>query len=191
VVIEEFGLFEDPKFPEPMRAEHCRRFLEAGDRWGAGMMIWYDLTPSLLAEFTAASRRRPRARTDGPDLAFYVPPSEECRVLLYPQYMWRRKWGRALASAETAGLRVREALVPPHAAGCRAVLVLGDGLTAGEEQAVLSFGLPVVLTQGAEAARQRFPDAAMLPEDADGQVALWRERFATGGADHGRRPAGE
>jgi len=181
VVIEEFGLFEDPKFPEPMRAEHCRQFLEAGDRWGAGMMIWYDLTPSLLAEFTAASRRKPAARTEGPELAFYVAPSEECRVLIYPLYMWRRKWGRALASAEEAGFRVREVCRPTEAAGCSALLVLGDGLTPAEERTVRDMELPVVLAPGAEAAKQRFPGAAMLPADAAGQVALWKERLAGAG----------
>ena len=72
VVIEEFGLFEDPKFPEPMRDEHCRKFLEAGDRWGAGMMLWYDLTPGLLAEFTAASHRQPVPPPPGPALGFWV-----------------------------------------------------------------------------------------------------------------------
>jgi len=178
VVIEEFGLLEDPQFPEPMRAEHCRQFLEAGDRWGAGMMIWYDLTPRLLAEFRAASHREPVPRTEGPGLAFYVAPSEECRVLIYPMYMWRRKWGLALALAEGAGFRVREVRGPAEAAGCQALLVLGDDLAPAEEQAVRAIGLPVVLTPGAEAAKQRLAEAVLLPADAAGQVAMWQERLA-------------
>jgi hypothetical protein len=175
VVIEEFGLFEDPKFPEPMRAEHCRRFLEAGDRWGAGMMLWYDLTPALLAEFTAASKRAPTPLPEGPGLAFLIARQEECRALIYPLYMWRRKWGRALASAEEAGLRVREIVAPAEAADCRAVLILGDDLSPQEAELARATGLPVFVTPEAQAAQQRLPEATMLPGDAAGQVARWRE----------------
>jgi len=180
VVIEEFGLFEDPKFPEPMRAEHCRAFLEAGDRWGAGMMLWYDLTDGLLAEFAAASQRKLSARTEGPELAFYVAPSEECRVLIYPQYMWRRKWGRALAAAEEAGFRVREVLGPDDALGCKALLVLADALTPTEADTVRRIGLPPVLVPDATEAKSLLPDASLLPADAAGQIALWRTLLPAG-----------
>jgi hypothetical protein len=173
VVIEEFGLFEDPQFPEPMRAEHCRKFLEAGDRWGAGMVIWYDLTPGLLDEFTLASRRQPEPRPDGPGLAFLVARGEECRTLIYPQYMWRRKWGLALASAEEAGLRVREITDPAEAAGCAALLILGDDLAPDEVDLARATGLPLVLTPDAAAAQQRLPEATMLPTDRAEQEALW------------------
>jgi len=177
VVIEEFGLFEDPKFPEAMREEHLRQFLAAGDHWGAGMMFWYDLTPGLLAEFRQASHREPAVQDGGPELAFYVPPSEECRVLIYPMYMWRRKWGLALAAAQEAGYRVREVCGPSEAAGCGALLVLGDGLTAEEARLVAQMGLPVVITPGAEAAQQALPGAEVLPADREGQVAVWAERL--------------
>jgi hypothetical protein len=158
-----------------MRAEHCRRFLEAGDRWGAGMMLWYDLTPALLAEFTAASKRAPTPLPEGPGLAFLIARQEECRALIYPLYMWRRKWGRALASAEEAGLRVREIVAPAEAADCRAVLILGDDLSPQEAELARATGLPVFVTPEAQAAQQRLPEATMLPGDAAGQVARWRE----------------
>jgi hypothetical protein len=175
VVIEEFGLVEgDPKFPDSMKAAHCRAFLEAGDRWGVGMMIWHDLTPSLVAEFAAASKRQPEAQTDGPRLAFYVPHSEECRVLIYPMYMWRRAWGEALASAQEAGFRAREVVEPADAAGCKAVLVLGDSLPAEEEQTVRDMGLPIVMIPSPDGVKRTFAGAEMLPSDWAAQVAMWK-----------------
>lgn len=180
VVIEEFGLLEDPKFPEPMREEHCRKFLEAGDHRGAGMMLWYDLTPGLRAQFATASKRKPTPRPPGPALAFYVVPSEECRVLLYPQYMWRRKWGLALAAAEDAGYRVREITGQAEAAGCKTLLVLGDSLTPAEEETVRRIGLPVVLTPGADAAAKALPQATVLPKEREAQTALWKARLVAG-----------
>lgn len=177
VVIEEFGLFEDPKFPEPMRAEHCRAFLQAGERWGTGMMIWYDLTAGLQAEFAAASQRTPAPlSTPAGRIAFYIPPSEECRVLIYPMYMWRRKWGMALATAGEAGYETREAVRAEDATGSRAVLVLADALTPDEEAAVRGMGQPVILMPGADALKQRFAEATVLPDGRDAQVAQWRER---------------
>jgi len=140
------------------------------------MMIWYDLTPGLLREFAVASRRRPAERPTGPAVAVYVAPSEECRVLIYPMYMWRRKWGMALATAQEAGFQVREVTKPSEAAGCKALLVLGDGLAPAEEQVVRAFGLPVVLTPQADAARARLPEAASLPADREAQIAAWRQR---------------
>jgi hypothetical protein len=175
VVIEECGLFEDPKFPEPMRAEHCGKLLEGGELRGAGMMFWYDLTPPLLAEFAKASRRTPTTlRMQGPELAYYVAPSAECRVSVYPLYMWRRWWGRALATAQDAGLRPREVLSPEEARGCQALLVLAAGLTAGEAQTARAMGLPVFLPEGAEAAKQELAEATTLPKDAAGQIEVWK-----------------
>jgi hypothetical protein len=175
VVIEEFGLFEDPKFPERLRAEHCGAFLEAGERWGAGMMLWYDLTPGLLAEFAQASRRETPATsaTPGPELGYYVPPSAESRVSVYPLYMWRRWWGRALATAQTAGFRVREVCTPAAAQGCKALLVLAADLTPAEVDAVRAFGLPPLLPEGAAAAQARLPEAVVLPSAAAEQAATW------------------
>ena len=177
VVIEEFGLTYDGKFPPPVQAAHCRAFLDAGDRWGAGIMVW-DLLPEMLPEFKAVSQRKPAPPTPGPKLAFYVAPSEECRSLIYPMYMWRRKWGRALAAAEDSGFRVQEVFKPADATGSKALLVLGDNLTSAEEKAVRDFGLPVVLTDGASAAQKLFPAAPLLPADAAGQSALWKARLS-------------
>ena len=159
-----------------MRAEHCGMFLEAGRHWGAGMMIWYDLTPALLAEFTRASRRDPVATpaTPGPEVGYYVAPSAECRVSVYPLYMWRRWWGRALATAQEAGFRVREVCTPAEARGCKALLVLGADLTPAEAETVRAMGLPVVFPEGAATARMRLPEATVLPSDAAEQVAAWK-----------------
>jgi hypothetical protein len=179
VVIEECGLFVDPKFPGPMRAEHLGKFLEAGDHWGVGTMFWYDLTPPLLEEFRKASRRQPPpAPAPRGELAYYVAPSAECRVSLYPLYMWRRWWGRALATAQTAGLQVREVLNPSEARGCKALLVLGAGLTPTEVEGVRSFALPLLLPQGAEAASTQLPEAIVLPPDAAAQTAVWQRLIA-------------
>jgi hypothetical protein len=178
VVIEEFGLFEDPKFPEPMRDEHCRQFLEAGDRWGAGMMLWYDLTPGLLAEFTAASHRQPSPPPTGPGLAFIVTHSDECRVLVYQLYMWRRKWGQALALAQEAGFSAREIVTPAEAAGCKALLILGDDLSPAEADVASQTGLPILLTPDATAAHQRLPQATVLPSDRAEQLAAWQALLA-------------
>jgi hypothetical protein len=175
VVIEEFGLVEnDPRYPEAMKAAHARAFLDAGDRWGVGIMIWSDLTSPLVAEFAAASKRAPSARTDGSSLAFYLPPSAEWHVPIYSAYMWRRKWGEALASAQEAGFRVREVVKPSDAAGCKALLILSDSLTPAEAQTVRGFGLPVLLTPGAHDAAQVFPEAPVLPADWAAKVALWQ-----------------
>lgn len=175
VVIEEFGLLEDPKFPESLRAEHCGLFLEAGEHWGAGMMIWYDLTPALLAEFAKASHREParRAAPSGPDLGYYLAPSAESRVSIYPLYMWRRWWGRALATAQGAGFRVREVTTPAAAQGCKALLVLAADLTPAEVAAVRALGLPIVLPEGADAAKVRLPEATVLPSAAAEQATAW------------------
>jgi hypothetical protein len=175
VVIEEFGLVEgDPKFPDTMKAEHARAFLEAGERWGVGIMIWSDLTPPLLSEFAAASRRKPLPQTDGPGLAFYVPHAEECRVLIYPMYMWRRAWGEALASAQEAGFRAREVVKPADAKGCKALLVLGDSLPADEEKFVRDLKLPTVMVPSPDGVKRTFAGAQMLPADWAAQVALWK-----------------
>lgn len=174
VVIEEFGLLEEPQFPEPMRAEHCRAFLEAGDRWGVGMMMWYDLTPSLRAEFARAQALSTAPSWEGGDLVAYVPRSEECRGSVYGMYMWRRKWGLALATASDAGLTMRELVTPGDAAGARAVLLLGDAVSEEDEATLRATGLPIVLLPGADGARERFLEATQLPAGRAEQVEVWR-----------------
>jgi hypothetical protein len=107
-----------------------------------------------------------------------VTRSDECRVLIYPLYMWRRKWGLALACAEEAGLRVREIVEPTEAEGCQALLVLGDDLSPTEAEMARATGLPIVLTPGADAARQRLPEATMLPTARAEQVTTWQDLLA-------------
>jgi hypothetical protein len=110
-------------------------------------------------------------------LAFYVPPSEECRVLVYNMYMWRRKWGLALAAAREAGFRVHEVVKPTDAARCKALLVLGDNLTAAEETVVREMHLPMILIPGAAAIQRAFPGATMLSANRAEQAAMWKARL--------------
>ena len=146
------------------------------------MMFWYDLTPEVLTEFTQASHRTPAAQPSrqGPELAYYVAPSEECRVAVYPLYMWRRWWGRALATAQEAGFRVREVLTPAEAAGGKALLVLAADLTPTETATVRAMGLPLVLPEGAEAAKKQLIGATTLPSGAAAQVAAWKQWLPPG-----------
>ncbi|MCC6444703.1 MAG: cellulase family glycosylhydrolase [Armatimonadetes bacterium] len=61
VVIEEFGISEGADFPEAMRAEHIRQFIEAARHRGAGSLLhWWEMTPLMYRIYVDASPYRPR-----------------------------------------------------------------------------------------------------------------------------------
>jgi hypothetical protein len=109
-----------------------------------------------------------------------VTRSDECRVLVYNLYMWRRKWGQALALAQEAGFSAREIVTPAEAAGCRALLILGDDVSPAEADMASQTRLPVLLTPDATTAHQRLPQATLLPADRAEQLATWQALLAPG-----------
>ncbi|NCO42732.1 MAG: hypothetical protein COZ06_00415 [Armatimonadetes bacterium CG_4_10_14_3_um_filter_66_18] len=181
VVIEEFGINEGPKYPDAMRAEHLRQFLEAGKRWGAaGIMHWWEMSPAMFAEYAAAQPYQLQPRPAKPTVAAYLPPSQEWKTMHYPAYMTRRLWGQCLHAAAQAGWNTEYVSAPQEAAGCDAVLVLADELQPEEVEVVRSMGLPVFLPPGTGAAAEQLPEATGLPQTGDEQVSAWRARKDSG-----------
>jgi hypothetical protein len=164
VVIEEFGIREEPKYPEAMRAQHIRQFRAAVQRYGlAGLMHWWEMSPAL--EAVNAEPVTPRwAPQPSRTMAVYFPPSQEWKWLVYAPYMERRLWGAALSWAVAQGLRPRFVRTAPEAAGAEGVLVLGTALAEDEKQAVRALNRPVYLLPGGESLTAAFPGAQVLPD---------------------------
>ena len=87
----------------------------------------------------------------GEPLAVYLPPSQEWRLVFYPEYMTRRAWGEALVKVIDSGWEPRVVGTGDEVDQAEAVLVLGDALTDEETEAVKGMGLPMyVQAEGLE-----------------------------------------
>jgi hypothetical protein len=164
VVIEEFGISEDPQFAAAMRSQHIREFREAAGRWElAGLMHWWEMTPAMEAVYAEPATLAWQPPVDASRLAVYLPPSQEWQLMVYNVYMTRRLWGRALTWATRQGYVPRFVGERAEAAGCSRVLVLGDNLTVDEAAFVRSLGLPVWVLPGAAQLEALVPGAEQAP----------------------------
>ena len=163
VVIEEFGISEDPQFPEPMRIQHLREFREATGRWGlAGLMHWWEMTPAMEGVYAEAPTPPWQPPANAPRLAVYLPPSQEWKLMVYEVYMTRRQWGKALTWATKHGHAPRFVSDRAEAQGCVRVLVLGDSLSKKEAETVRSLNLPIWVLPGVTKAKEILPEAEEL-----------------------------
>lgn len=175
VVIEEFGISPGPRYPDPLRAEHVGQFLAAGQRHGlAGALHWWDMGPALDAAYRRVNWDLAVA-DGGPEVAVYLPASQEWNLLVYDRYMTRRAWARAVALLRDVGLTPRFVAAPGEAREARALLVLGDRLTADELAALREVAAPVYLLPEAGALGEALPAARRLPGDEGKQGEVWKE----------------
>lgn len=164
VIIEEFGISEDPQFAAAMRSEHIRQFREAVGRWGlAGLMHWWEMTPAMEAVYTESPTAPWQPPVAAQHLAVYLPPSQEWQLMVYNVYMTRRLWGKALTWAVGQGYEPRFIGERAEANGCSRVLVLGDKMTEAEIEFIRNLGLPVWLLPGGEGLLTAFPGADIAP----------------------------
>lgn len=141
VVIEEFGLSEDPSRPEAMRAEHIRQFAAAARRWGAGGLLhWWDMTPSMLEAYRsiAPGSRHPV----GKPLAVWLPPSNYPSTVIYSRYMERRGWEAAIWKAIEAGYTPTFVYTPEQARAMGRLMTLGQPMTQDESRFAGKSGVP-------------------------------------------------
>ena len=174
VVIEEFGLSKGSKYPDEMRSEHIAQFLGAGKRWGAGgVMHWWEMSRGMYDTYRDSRPYAAAPPEDAPTLAVYLPERQEWQAMLYPRYMTRRLWAKAMASAAEAGWRLRLLWDAQHVTDCAALLVLDDAPSSAEEAIAQALGKTVVLLPGVEPPAESLPTAVALPADWDRQVRWW------------------
>jgi hypothetical protein len=126
VLIEEFGISTEPKYPESLRVEHVGQFIDAARRrGGAGILHWWEMTPAMFKQY---ARPAPSPTQASPHpastVAVHVPPSEEAFLVIYQHYGTRRIWDQAVAAAVEKGYRVRFVSDRESARPCAAVLLL-------------------------------------------------------------------
>ena len=152
VMIEEYGIAERPQYADDMRTEHIAQFLAGGRRYGlAGLLHWWEMSPAMSLGYADAQPYTLQPVEPGEPLAVYLPPSQEWRLVFYPEYMTRRAWGEALVKVIDSGWEPRVVGTGDEVDQAEAVLVLGDALTDEETEAVKGMGLPMyVQAEGLE-----------------------------------------
>jgi len=177
VIVEEFGISEQPQFSPAMRAEHIRQFMEAGKRWGmAGIIQWWDMNAEAYAAFAAEKPYVDQSQSDGPTLAVYLPPSQEWNLVFYGCIGVRRRWENAVFAAVDAGFSIKVISSPEQAGEATAILVLADSLNPVERLHVRRSKHPVYLLPEAAALKTTIPVANVLPASWEAQKNQWRKQ---------------
>lgn len=175
VIIEEFGIDRRPQYPDEMRAEHIRQFLEAGKRWGlAGVMHWWEMSPAMYQAYRDTMPYQIAGVVAGPVLGVYLPRSQEWQAVFYPRYMTRRLWGQVLQSAAESGWQVRFVSTTAQAAECDALLVLADSTEPEEGAFIAGAGLRAHFIPGGEEAAAGISAASVMPKDAGKWTEYWK-----------------
>jgi len=179
VIVEEFGISEQPQFPSAMRAEHIRKFIKAGKRHGmAGIIQWWNVD---AAAYAAISAEMPYTVSPTPPntpiVAVYLPPSQEWNLVFYNCIGIRRKWENMVAAIVNAGFEINIVASPNSATNAVALLVLAQPQTERELPLLHEFTNTIILSPETSNLKSILPEANVLPTSYKLQKSIWSELF--------------